>query len=560
MKECQNIEWKENWNDDYLKWVCAFANAEGGSICVGIDDSGKIYPLKNEKKLLEDLPNKIRDVLGIIADVKLIPTESGDYIRIDVPAYPHLISYHGRFYYRSGSTTQELKGSALERMFLKKQGVTWDSITEPGASLNDLSSEAFALFKNAAKKHGRMQNIDMDSESQETILRNLNLVENGSLNRAGILLFHRNPERFIPGSYVKIGFFQSDADLLYQDDIHGPLFQQVEKTVDLLLTKYMKAYISYEGITRVEKYLFDPDAIREAVLNCIIHKEYSSLIPIQIKVYDDKIYFYNSGVLPDNWTIEKLYQSHGSRPFNPLIAEAFFRTGAIESWGRGISKIIEACRKGGIADPVYEFYSGSGYCLQLNASAKLAGIKEKIQKEIDGQEKVSPSTDISLTASLTMSRIVDILRNNRALTGSEIAGVLGVSARTVYRKLAQLQQDGVIKRIGTDRDGYWLIIAESDKSYSIKASQDAPQIEDLHNKLHDKLHDKFTPNSQKIIDLMKRNPQITGQQIAEELGLSIRTVRTEILNLRNNNVIERIGSNKTGYWQVKNELTDEEKN
>ncbi len=539
MKECQNIEWKETWNDDYLKWVCAFANAEGGSICIGIDDSGKIYPLKNEKKLLEDLPNKIRDVLGIIADVKLIPTESGDYIRIDVPAYPHLISYHGRFYYRSGSTTQELKGPALERMFLKKQGVTWDSIAEPSASLDDLSPEAFALFKNAAKKHGRMQNIDMASESQETILRNLNLVENGSLNRAGILLFHRNPERFIPGAYVKIGFFQSDADLLYQDDIHGPLFQQVEKTVDLLLTKYMKAYISYEGITRVEKYLFDPDAIREAVLNCIIHKEYSSLIPIQIKVYDDKIYFYNSGVLPENWTIEKLYQSHGSRPFNPLIAEAFFRTGAIESWGRGISKIIEACRNGGIADPVYEFYSGSGYCLQLNASAKLSEIRETIEPI-----KTDTHTDTLLTPLLTTAKIVKLLQNDRTLTGVEIANALGVSARTAYRKLTQLQEDGVIKRIGTKRDGHWLVTRTTD-------NDNHPQYATVGGETGVKQGVKSSVNRYKeILSLIQEDNTISTVNIARQTGLSEKVVEKTLKQLKEEGFLRRVGAARGGYWDI----------
>ncbi len=557
MKECQNIEWKETWNDDYLKWVCAFANAEGGSICVGIDDSGKIYPLKNEKKLLEDLPNKIRDVLGIIADIKLIPTESGDYIRIDVPAYPHLISYHGRFYYRSGSTTQELNGAALEQIILKKRHMSWDAVTVPGVSIDDLSTKAFDIFRRKAVENKRKDKSFLD-ESNISILQNLNLISNGELTRAAVLLFHPDPEKFFIAARIKLGFFQTEAEIIYQDEFKGSLFEQMDQIESVIYLKYLKAYITYEGFQRRDEYLFPRAALREAILNSVIHKTYDSCVAIQIKIFEDRIVIYNTGILPENWTIEDLMKPHTSKPFNPLIAEAFYRAGEIESWGRGIEKITTACSNAGIEPPHYKFLSG--YILTFDASAKLAGIKEKIQKEIGGQEKVSPSTDISLTVSLTMSRIVDLLRNNRALTGSEIAGILGVSTRTVYRKLAQLQQDGVIKRIGTDRDGYWLIIAESDKSYSIKASQDAPQIEDLHDKLHDKLHDNFTPNTQKIIDLMKRSPQITGQQIAEELGLSIRTVRTEILNLRNNNVIERIGSNKTGYWQVKNELTDEEKN
>ena len=156
MQECQNIEWKESWRDDWLRSICAFANTDGGTLCIGIDDKGDVVPLKDMRKLLADLPNKIRDVLGIIADVQLVSAAHGQYIRIDVPAYPNLINFRGRFYYRTGSTTQELKGAALERMILRKREVSWDSITVPGSSPDELSDKAFDLFRRAAVAKKRM--------------------------------------------------------------------------------------------------------------------------------------------------------------------------------------------------------------------------------------------------------------------------------------------------------------------------------------------------------------------------------------------------------------------
>ncbi len=183
MKECQNIEWKETWNDEYLKWVCAFANTEGGSICIGIDDHGKIYPLKNEKKLLEDLPNKIRDVLGIIADVRLVHTENGDYICIDVPSYPNLINYHGRFYYRSGSTTQELKGVALEHMLLRKHGISWDDLVQEHATLDMISPEAIDYFQRTAIRNHRMEESAYTDDIRK-VLENLKLLDdNGHIKK-----------------------------------------------------------------------------------------------------------------------------------------------------------------------------------------------------------------------------------------------------------------------------------------------------------------------------------------------------------------------------------------
>ena len=140
-----------------------------------------------------------------------------------------------------------------------------------------------------------------------------------------------------------------------QDEVHGNLFAQVEKTLELLQTKYLKAYISYQGLQRRETFLFPDAALREALLNAVVHKDYSSGIPIQISVYDDRIVLWNPGDLPENWTLKKLLGKHPSCPFNPLLANAFFRAGYIESWGRGIEKIHRECREHGIEPPVYDF-------------------------------------------------------------------------------------------------------------------------------------------------------------------------------------------------------------
>src|SRR5699024_276512 len=101
-----------------------------------------------------------------------------------------------------------------------------------------------------------------------------------------------NLEKFVTGAYIKIGFFQTDDDLRFQDEVHGNLFEQIEKTIDLLFSKYIKAEIGYEDINRIEKFEYSKNAIREALLNAIAHKDYSGGIPIQISVYGDKIIFW----------------------------------------------------------------------------------------------------------------------------------------------------------------------------------------------------------------------------------------------------------------------------
>lgn len=110
MPENQNVEWKSKWKDEYLEWICGYANAQGGKIYIGYDDDGNIIGLSNAHKLLEDIPNKIRDAMGIIVGVNLYEEGGKEYIEIDVPAYPIGISCKGVYYYRSGSTRQILTG------------------------------------------------------------------------------------------------------------------------------------------------------------------------------------------------------------------------------------------------------------------------------------------------------------------------------------------------------------------------------------------------------------------------------------------------------------------
>ena len=298
-KEHQSIEWKESWQDEYLKWICGYANAYGGTIYIGTDDNGNVVGIDNARDLLERIPNKITDTMGIIADVNLLYKGELEYLQIIVDKYPSLISFRGKYYYRSGSTMREITGKELERALLKTQGRTWDGVPLPKLTVSDLKQDAIQLFKDKAVKRGRLTKEEVSVE--DTILMDkLHLIdEDGYLIRAAMLAFYKDPEKWVTGSYIKIGYF-GKSDLVYQDEVHGPLIEQVDKTVDLVYTKYMKALIDYEGVQRIEQFMFHKDAFREILLNAIVHKDYSGCNPIQISVYEDKIYIWNDGEMPPN--------------------------------------------------------------------------------------------------------------------------------------------------------------------------------------------------------------------------------------------------------------------
>lgn len=378
-------------------------------IAVGVD---------NAKKLLEDIPNKARDVLGVIVDAVLYTSNGCDFIEIIIESYPYPVNYKGQYHYRSGSTKQELKGAALDKFMLQKKGKKWDGVPVPNVSISDLKQETFDFFRNRALKSKRIDDTIL-TNSNELIVENLQLKENDYLKRASILLFHPNPEKFVTGAYIKIGFFESDSDLIYQDEIHGNLFEQIEKTIDLLFTKYIKAIISYDGINRIETFEYPKEAIREALLNAISHKDYSSCIPIQISVYTDKLMIWNDGLLPENWTISNLTQKHSSKPFNPDIANAFFRSGYIESWGRGTLKIIEKCQEAGLPRPKY-FYNASDFWVEFHKN-----IYHK---------------DYLLTLGLNDRQIKAVLyaKTNRKITNKKYQEICDCSRNTASNELSEL--------------------------------------------------------------------------------------------------------------------------
>jgi ATP-dependent DNA helicase RecG len=202
---------------------------------------------------LEDLPNKVRDLLGIVVDMNLHTEGDSHYIEVLLQAYPNPISYRGHYYMRSGSTLQEIKGAALDRFLLGRHGRTWDGVPLPQFSLADVSAPAMARFRQLAQRSGRLD-AETLAESGAHLLDKLRLKEGAYFKRATALLFAADPQRFVTGAFVKVGFFESETELLYHDEVEGDLFHQVKNTLDLLLTKYLKAVISYDGIVRVKTF------------------------------------------------------------------------------------------------------------------------------------------------------------------------------------------------------------------------------------------------------------------------------------------------------------------
>jgi ATP-dependent DNA helicase RecG len=356
--EHQTIEYKQHWRDEYLKWICGFANAQGGQLLIGADDNGMVSGLDDYEKLLDEIPNKTVQYLGLVIDVNLRKKKNKHYIQINVPVSNVPISYHGVFHYRSGSTKQELKGVALQNWLLQKMGKRWEDAPVENMTVKDLDNITIQRFLGDAVRTGRIPPNALTSDIQP-LLRNLRLLtEDGDLTHAAILLFGKHTTHQFVTSSFKIGRFgDSPADLLTQDIVEGNILYMADKVLDILKTKYLVRPISYEGLHRKEPLEYPEPALREAILNAIIHKDHSSTY-IFLRVYPDKLTLFNPGPFPEGYDIERLKREHSSKPRNRHIADVFFKAGLIEAWGRGITRIIEYCVAAGLPEPIIQEQEG----------------------------------------------------------------------------------------------------------------------------------------------------------------------------------------------------------
>jgi ATP-dependent DNA helicase RecG len=428
MPEQQNIEYKQSWDDEYLKWVCGFANAQGGTLFIGKDDSGNSMGVSNSKKLMEDIPNKIREHLGIIAGVNLVKESGVDVIEIVTPSYSNPISLRGRYYIRSGSTKMELTGNTLNDFLLRKSGKTWDDIVEPRATMDDIDNGSLDTFIKAASQSGRLP--DVQGMTMHEILEKLRLIEQGQLKRAAIILFGKDPKKFYPNVEVRIGRFgKNDEDLKFQEVEEGNLVRLLKSVPDQLNGKFFVRPIDFTGLQRIEKGEYPVAALREMILNSLVHKAYMGST-IQLRVYDDRVSIWNEGLLPGGLTSDALKRQHSSRPRNPIIADVCFKGGYIDMWGRGTLKIIQSCKEAELPEPEIKEQDGGMLVVLL----KDRFTEEHLQMLGLNQRQV---------------KAVLYIKQNGKISNAVYQDINHTSKPTATRDIKELIQKGLIKNIGT---------------------------------------------------------------------------------------------------------------
>jgi len=244
------------------------------------------------------------------------------------------------------------------------------------------------------------------------------------------LLFGKNPQRSYPAAYLKIGKFLTKTDIQSSDIVKGNLFEQITSALEILRTKYLISKIKFEGIHRREILEYPYEALREAIINALIHRNYIGASSIQIRVYSDRLVIMNEGKLPPEVPVEKLKTEHLSKPRNTLLADIFYKAGFIESWGRGTIKIMEKCQEQGLPEPDFEEEYG-------------------VMKVVFYKDKLTEDNLRKLGINERQIKAVMYVKEKNSINLSSFKAIVsGVSEKTLYRDLQELVSKGILKEIG----------------------------------------------------------------------------------------------------------------
>ena len=364
--ESEGIEFKRSTSllKEAIQTLCAFANHKGGILYFGVADDGKIIGQTVTDDTLKNVANSIK----LNTDPKLYPQvervefEGKFCVRVCVeqsPLKPHVA--YGRPYIRVGTTTQQLSQEQYHLLLQqRKNGYGFDFQPCPAATIADIDETSvhhFMEIANAVRDFN--ENLYLPTDQ---VLEKLDLVKEGSVTNAAVLLFGKHPAQFFPVHYeIKVASFPSDTrydEMSNEQEYTGNLLKVFADAQGFLLNSLRKSYLKGEQ-AGTEHFELPRAMLREALVNLIVHRDYRMDVKSTIEVRPSFIRFYNPAQLFfPTITLDALKRHHPSRPGNKLLAKIFYMMGLFENWGSGTLKIIEAAKQSSKREPDFDFQDG----------------------------------------------------------------------------------------------------------------------------------------------------------------------------------------------------------
>jgi ATP-dependent DNA helicase RecG len=413
-----------------VETIAAMATIGGGVILVGVRDDGAVIGVEPGEGELERLVQRVLAGTDprVFIDVDQPSCGGARLLRIRVPPGdgPHLA--FGRAFYRSGPATVAMSRDEYERRLLDRlrESSGFERRIEPGLSADALDPAEVGRFREQARDRAR---FPLETGESGELMQSLHLGSADQIRIGALLLFGRDPQRVVPQAVIRARAIRGAAE--DAASIEGTLPRQIEAAVEFVL-RNIKRRPRRDGVVREEIPELPPDAVREVVANAVVHRDYRSTAPIQLRLDDEGLEVWNPGHLPSPLTLASLRERHPSIPPNPFIARALYLAGYIEEWGTGTLRVIAAMRRAGNPEVLFEVTGDSGIRVVLPLQgAQTPGLSPRMLGVMEGFE---PS---------------ELFRS------ADYAERAGVSVRTALGDLAELEAVGVVERVGAGRATRW---------------------------------------------------------------------------------------------------------
>ena len=460
--ETREVELKKTTGElkDAMHSACAFLNTDGGWLVFGVT------PVSLKIVGQEVTENTRRELAQALAGIEPAVDVRVEYV--DVPDHQGLqvialcfdgwvwgkepFTYQGRPYYRVESVTKVMPRDMYDERLRasKPHKFAWERQPAEGLNLEDLNQERIRGAVRLGVEMGRMSEMAL-TEPLEKVLEKWRLLVDDVPNNAAAMLFTNDTYDY-PQFILRLARFRGidKNEFIDNQRVEGNFFVLLDAGMSFFF-KHLSLSGKIVGFKREEHLEIPSEALREALINALCHRQYEKYnLTIGIAIYDDRIEIENPGMFPPQITLANIKEPHGSYPYNPLIADVLYKTSYLESWGSGVKRIVEACRKQNVPDPEWSLRGGFvTVTFRRHTLASTQNVGKKDGKK-DGKKELDDRQLI----------IYNLIKENDRITIPELARKTKFSDRSVYRDLDSLRQKGVIAREGGRKQGRWVILVE----------------------------------------------------------------------------------------------------
>lgn len=483
--ESEQLEFMEVVRKEYIgRVLCSFLNNNGGRILVGVTDNGKIKGLPNANKYVDQLKVYLLSTLLPESPITISvePSQGKDLLLLKVTGgskQPYV--FDGSIYYRNKDKTVKATSQQITELIhgREKSEQHWERKPALGVELEDLDGK---LILSTIKESQTNHRGNYSGNDAMEFLQHYGLFNNGSFTNACVILFAKNPAKFIPQIRVRLTEYadgKTAKSLLRDEVFEDNLFTIQDKLERYVNSLGVRSVFENNQWKRTD-FKFPDKALQEGIINALMHRDYTSpSSSVSISVYPDSFIISNSGHLPDGMKVSELKKEHRSHPVNPDITHIVFLRGLIDKLGRGTIKLIEDCRKAGLKDPVWKD-SIDGVTLTFNGPKALAlkggrhfdgvnegvseGVTAGVNKLIDAGVNDGVTDGVSEGVKMEIARLVQAIRNNEGIKTLDIATKRGKSKATIERYLRLAKDLNIIEFKGSPKKGgYYLTRAAKDK-------------------------------------------------------------------------------------------------